>query len=240
MKTVVITGAARGVGKVLLQRFSAAGWQVAACDAVDFEPPSASVLVRRCDVASEAAVRSFVQEAAGAFGGIDCVVNNAAVSNPYAVPLESLEVEDWNRTLAVNLTGPMLLAKHALRHLRESRGTIINISSTRARMSEQHCEAYAASKGGLGALTHALSISLAGSGVRVNAILPGWISTEEQQAEEPLRREDHEFHPCGRVGCSSDVAELALFLADSSKSGFVNGQEWVVDGGVTKKMIYPD
>jgi NAD(P)-dependent dehydrogenase (short-subunit alcohol dehydrogenase family) len=118
--------------------------------------------------------------------------------------------------------------------LRESKGAVVTIASTRAHMSEAHTEAYAASKGGLVALTHALSISLSPA-VRVNCISPGWIFTKG----DPPRAEDHAFHPAGRVGRPEDIAALAAFLVGPD-SGFITGSEFVVDGGVTRKMIYPE
>ena len=136
--------------------------------------------------------------------------------------------------LDVNLTAPFLLSRAAAPLLAKSGGSIVNIASTRALMSEPHTEAYSASKGGLLSLTHALAMSLAP--VRVNAVSPGWI---EHAAPETLRPVDHAFHPAGRVGTVTDIAEMVWFLTGEG-AAFITGQNFVVDGGVTKKMFYPE
>jgi NAD(P)-dependent dehydrogenase (short-subunit alcohol dehydrogenase family) len=125
-----------------------------------------------------------------------------------------------------------LMAKHAAPHLRRTRGAIVNIASTRALQSEPDSEPYAASKGGVVALTHALALSL-GPRVRVNCVSPGWIDTRAAK----LSRADHAQHPVGRVGRPEDVAELVAFLL-SDAAGFATGQNYVLDGGMTRKMIY--
>jgi NAD(P)-dependent dehydrogenase (short-subunit alcohol dehydrogenase family) len=143
--------------------------------------------------------------------------------------------------LAVNLTGPLLCAKHAASYLRKARGSIVNIASTRAFMSEPDTEAYSASKGGIAALTHSLAMSL-GPEVRVNCISPGWIDTgswkkTSRRRQETLSEADHGQHPAGRVGRPEDIASLAAFLA-SPQASFITGANFMVDGGMTRKMIY--
>jgi NAD(P)-dependent dehydrogenase (short-subunit alcohol dehydrogenase family) len=166
------------------------------------------------------------------FGCLDALVNNAGLAGPQDPPVDKLPLARWNRRIAVNLTGPLLMAKHCAPHLRRARGAIVNIASTRALQSEPNTEAYSASKGGLVALTHALAMSL-GPRVRVNCVSPGWI------AHQPVRRKDHAQHPVGRVGRDEDVAQIVAYLL-SEAAGFVTAQNFVVDGGMTRKMIYVD
>ncbi|VXB85281.1 MULTISPECIES: SDR family oxidoreductase [unclassified Pseudomonas] len=245
-RVALVTGAARGIGLGISAWLITEGWQVVLAD-VDRERGSrvARALGNNAwfvamDVAKEDQVSVGVAEVLGQFGRLDALVCNAAISDPHTPPLESLDLKRWNRLLAVNLTGAMLLAKHCAPYLRGHRGAIVNIASTRASQSEADCEAYAASKGGLVALTHALSISL-GPEVRVNCVSPGWIDSRDpsQQRLEPLSVFDHAQHPVGRVGTVEDVAaQVAWLLSDAA--GFVTGQEFVIDGGMSRKMIYQD
>jgi len=246
-KAVIVTGGAQGIGRGVVERFLAEGCRVlvADCDAEAGEAAASQLagsgegLFVRTDVAEETAVQAMVETAQSAFGAIDILVNNAGIM--LRKPIAELSLAEWNRVLAVNLTGPFLCARHSAPALRRSRGAIINIASTRALMSEPDTESYSASKGGIVALTHALAISL-GPEVRVNCISPGWIDVSSWQ-KKGIRRSaeltgaDHAQHPAGRVGRVEDVAAMAVFLA-SGGSGFITGQNFVVDGGMTKKMIY--
>lgn len=176
-------------------------------------------------------------------GQLDVLVNNAAIADPKSDPIDKLDLADWQRAIDTNLTGPVLCAKHAVPHLRKQRGTIINLTSTRAYMSEPNTEAYTTSKAGLVGLTHALANSL-GPDVRVNAIAPGWIATDawkmrSKRSQPQLRDVDHEQHPAGRVGRPEDVAGLAAYLA-SSEATFITGSVFTIDGGMLRKMIYAE
>ncbi|HRU39005.1 MAG TPA: SDR family oxidoreductase, partial [Candidatus Goldiibacteriota bacterium] len=156
-------------------------------------------------------------------------------------PVEKLSLKDWNRVLAVNLTGAMLAAKYAAPYLEKTKGAIVNIASTRAIMSEANTEAYSASKGGIVALTHALAVSFSNR-IRVNCISPGWIEVSDWKkkgvASAPRHSEaDRLQHPAGRVGIPYDIASMVYFLL-SGEAGFITGQNYVIDGGMTKKMIY--
>src|SRR4029078_11766374 len=162
----------------------------------------------------------------------DAVVANAGIM--LRRPIRRLSLEDWHHVIDTNLTAAFLLVRAAQRPLRSSKGSIVTIASTRALMSEPNTESYSASKGGLLALTHALAISL-GPDIRVNCVSPGWIATSEYNR---LKRKDHAQHPAGRVGKPQDIAEVVAFLLEREKSGFVTGANFVVDGGMTRKMIY--
>lgn len=244
-RVALVTGAARGIGLGIAAWLISEGWQVVLTD-LDRERGSRCP---RCWVTTPGLsawtwptkqVAQGVAEVLGQFGRLDALVCNAAVADPRNITLESLDLAYWNRVLAVNLSGPMLLAKHCAPYLRAHGGAIVNLASTRARQSEPDTEAYAASKGGLLALTHALAISL-GPEVRVNAVSPGWIDARDPAARraEPLTDADHAQHPAGRVGTVEDVAAMVAWLL-SRQAGFVTGQEFVVDGGMSKKMIYSE
>lgn len=245
--TAIVTGAAQGIGKALAQAFVGAGYQVMLADSNDTLGRQTAqelagpqqVRFHPADVAEPRDVKSLVETTLQVFGALHVLVNNAGIM--LRRPPETLTLHEWNRVLAVNLTGPFLCAQAAAAVLRRSRGAIINIASTRALMSEPHTEAYSASKGGLVALTHALAVSL-GPEIRVNCISPGWIDVSGwgesgSVGQQSLSDADHGQHPVGRVGTPEDVARAALFLADPA-NGFMTGQNVVIDGGMTRKMIY--
>jgi NAD(P)-dependent dehydrogenase (short-subunit alcohol dehydrogenase family) len=249
-KCALITGGAQGIGKAMVQAFLAAGYSVAVVDSdseaghetVQEYAPLGRMLFIPGDVSEPTLAQHAVSEAERTFGRLDVLINNAGIF--LSKPLEHLSVDDWLHLLGVNLHGAFFFAHCAAAPLRRTRGAIINIASTRALMSEPHTEAYAASKGGLVALTHALATSLAPD-VRVNCISPGWIDVSgwkkrsSRRTVASLRPVDHAQHLVGRVGMPEDVARMALFLA-GDESGFITGQNFVVDGGMTRKMIYAE
>ncbi|MCW5843706.1 MAG: SDR family oxidoreductase, partial [Caldilinea sp.] len=195
------------------------------------------------DVSDEPSVAQMVAAAVAWRGAVHGLVNNAGIANPGSTPVESLDLAAWNRMIGTNLTGVFLCTKHAVPHLRAGGGAIVNIASTRALQATPHTEAYSASKGGVVSLTQALAMSL-GPTVRVNVISPGWIAVSDwkkraDRTVPDLRAIDHEQHPAGRVGTPDDIAAMAAFLL-SDAAGFITGQNFVVDGGMTRKMIYAD
>jgi len=235
-KAALVTGGAHGIGKASALALAARGYRVVIADrdaqAGRKTAAQTELAFVRCDVARESDVRACVRQVLRRCGRLDALVNNAGIADPASGPLEKLSLREWNRRIGANLTGMFLMAKHAVPHLRRTRGAIVNIASTRAVQSEPDTEAYAASKGGVVALTHALAISL-GPQIRVNCVSPGWIDTGKAK----LKRRDHAQHPAGRVGTTEDVAELVAFLL-SDAAGFATGQNYVLDGGMTRKMIY--
>jgi len=234
-RATVVTGAGHGIGAGIARRLAACGWHVVCADmdadAVGAVASEIGGVGVHCDVGSEADVGRLVAVTRARYGRIDAIVSNAGVGA--FGPLERTSLEAWNRVLATNLTATFLLAKAAAAELRQARGAIVTIASTRAHMSEPDTLAYSASKGGLVALTHALAMTLAPD-VRVNCISPGWIDTGKHG---PLKASDHAQHPAGRVGRPEDIAAAVAYLL-SEDAGFITGAELIVDGGMTRKMIY--
>jgi NAD(P)-dependent dehydrogenase (short-subunit alcohol dehydrogenase family) len=248
-KTVIITGGAQGIGKGIAQNFLKNGFAVVIAD-IDEEAGGecadeyrklGDVRFVKTDVSDEASVKGCIKKTIKWFDEIQVLINNTGIGTAFGCSVEKLELKDWEKVVATNLTGMFLMTKHAVPYLRKSIGSIVNVASTRALQSEANTEAYSASKGGVVALTHALSISL-GPSIRVNCIRPGWIEVGDWKKSKvkivPHHSEaDKKQHPAGRVGIPYDIAEMALFLC-SEKAGFITGQNFVIDGGMTKKMMY--
>jgi len=235
MKTAIVTGGGHGIGKGIVWKLLQEQCQVIVLDintdylsALKKEYPQVETLL--CDVGNPDEVHKAMKLIESLYGKIDYLVNNAGIG--IFKPIEELSIEMWNRILSVNLSGMFYMVKFG-KHLFSKQSAIVNIASTRALMSEPDGEAYGASKGGIAALTHALAISL-GTKTRVNCVSPGWIEVNDY---EKLSEADHAQHPVGKVGTVEDIAETVWFLL-SDKAAFITGQNIVVDGGMTKKMIY--
>ena len=240
----IVTGGAKGIGRAIATHLLDNDWRVCVVDVQGsgarrtFPARNRAVTLVEGDVGDEDTARNAVETALSRFGRLDAVVSNAGIM--IRKPLRRLTLAEWQHVIGINLTAAFLFARAAERELRKSKGAFVTIASTRALMSEPYTESYAASKGGLVALTHALAISL-GPGIRVNCVSPGWIDTSIETGKlSALRRKDHAQHPAGRVGKPEDIAELVAFLLDRKRAGFITGANLVIDGGMTRKMIYEE
>lgn len=238
-KVAIVTGGAKGIGAEVALHLLSQNMRVLIADV---DPSTKSfdlkdserLLCIKTDIKKEASIKALIKRGLDHFGRLDCLINNAGMLPTTGTPFEKISLKIWNDYIATNLTGAFLCAKYAAPHLRKYKGNIINIASTRALQSEGNNEPYAASKGGLVSLTHELAVSL-GPDVRVNCISPGWIDTQSEK----LKKSDHQQHPVGRVGRPEDIASMVCFLI-SDQASFITGQNFVVDGGMTIKMIYED
>lgn len=229
-RVILVTGGASGIGAGIAARLTADGAHVVIADRARANGFSGRTVL--CDVADESEVASLITGIETVEGRLDGLVCNAGFM--IRKPLAELTLAEWSSVIATNLTSTFLLVRAAEKMLLAAGGAVLTIASTRAHMSEPGTESYAASKGGLLALTHALAVSL-GPHIRVNCISPGWIDT----AAEDLRPEDHAQHPAGRVGRTQDIASLAAYLL-GPEAEFITGAEFIVDGGMTRKMIYAE
>lgn len=220
-KTAVVTGGAKGIGRCIAEEFARCGAKV---HVIDIAPGDHYV----GDISDPAVLEDFVSQITAGGARIDYLINNAL---PEMHGIDDCSWEQFNYALQVGVAAPFYLTKLLLPHFAPG-AAIVNLSSTRDRMSQPQTESYTAAKGGIAALTHALAVSLAGR-VRVNSISPGWIDTAYTVYEGP----DATQQPAGRVGNPLDIANLALYLC-SDMAGFITGENICVDGGMTKQMIY--
>lgn len=240
-KRVFVTGGAEGIGKAIVQAFCNAGYRVAFCDKNETSgqqlAKETGTVFYQVDVSDQESLERCMQRIFLVWGDIDIIVNNAGISK--FSPITETSIDDFDNILSVNLR-PVFITSRLLAIHRKSQpsrnpfGRIINICSTRYLMSEPGSEGYAASKGGIYSLTHALALSLSEWHITVNSIAPGWIQNHDY---EQLRTEDHTQHPSGRVGKPEDIARMCLFLSQE-ENDFINGENITIDGGMTKKMIY--
>jgi len=241
-RTVIVTGASNGIGRAIAKAYAAAYFNVVIAD-IDKEN---GVILQdelldqgytaefiRCDVSDPDSIKNLLSESVNKFGRIDILINNAGISE--FISPDDLNVEKWDLILNTNLRAAFLLTRESASEMKkQGGGSVVNIASTRALMSEKNSEAYAASKGGLLALTHAMALSYADHNITVNCISPGWIHTGDA---DDLRDIDHQQHPSNRVGQPDDIARACLFLTDEANN-FITGENLVIDGGMTRKMIY--
>ena len=220
-KVAVITGGANGIGKCIAEEFRRNGAAVCIIDKAEGTHYVG-------DISDKAVLEAFAENFIRKHGHVDYLINNTL---PLMKGINECSYEEFQYAMAVGVTAPFYLSKLFLPHFSEG-GSIINISSSRDRMSQPQTESYTAAKGGISALTHALAVSLAGK-VRVNSISPGWIDTSGTVYEGA----DAVQQPCGRVGDPMDIANMVLFLC-SEKAGFITGENICIDGGMTKQMIY--
>lgn len=243
-KVAVITGAGKGIGRVIAQTYANNGARVVLIDKdadalahtkelIQGDGNQASLYVLDLSLPDE--IKQVMIDIGEALGRIDILINNAGLGiwkSPY-----DLEIEEWDYVMGTNLRGTFVASREAARIMRtHGGGAIVHICSTRAFMSEPNSEAYAASKGGILSLTHALAVSLGPDHITVNAICPGWIELADYSK---LREEDHHQHPSQRVGKPEDIARACLYLTDSAND-FITGTHLTIDGGMTKKMIYTE
>lgn len=220
-KVVIVTGGAHGIGRCIAEEFSKAGAHV---EVIDIRLGNHYV----GDISKKEVLEAFAAEVIERHGKVDVIVNNAL---PLMKGIDECTYEEFQYALSVGVTAPFYLVKLLKEHLSQG-ASIINLSSSRDRMSMPQTESYTAAKGGIAALTHALAVSLAGK-ARVNSISPGWIDTDYTVYDGP----DATQQPAGRVGNPMDIANMVLFLC-SDKAGFVTGENICIDGGMTKLMIY--
>ena len=220
-RVAVVTGGARGIGRCIAEEFERQGARVCV---IDIRPGAHFV----GDVGDPAALEAFAAEVVAAHGHVDYLVNNAL---PLMKGVKDCSWEEFNQALRVGVSAPFYLTKLLAPHFAPG-AAVVNISSSRDRMSQPNTESYSAAKGGVAALTHALAVSLAGR-ARVNSISPGWIDTTGSEIDGP----DALQQPVGRVGRPEDIAAMVLFLC-SDRAGFITGENICIDGGMTRQMIY--
>lgn len=241
-QTVIITGGSNGIGEGISKAFGNNDANICIADVDEkkgsevlnqIKEVNQNVFFYKTDLRNEEDIMHLMKKVKEQFGKVDILINNAGVSR--FKPLVELTTNEWDDVINTNLRGTFIASREASKMMPRG-GRIINMASTRAIMSEPNSEAYAASKGGIVALTHSLAASLQSKGITVNCISPGWIQNVNYNE---LSEKDHLQHWSNRVGTPDDIALACLYLADP-KNNFINGQNIIVDGGMTRKMIYEE
>ena len=220
-KVVVVTGGAQGIGKVICEEFKKAGAAVCVIDIQENDYFVGNLADKDC-------LEKFAEQVISQYGHVDYLINNAA---PKMCGITECSYEDFEYALKVGVTAPFYLTKLFMPYFADG-ASVVNISSSRDRMSYPQTESYTAAKGGIAALTHGLAVSLSGR-VRVNSISPGWIDNDFNVYEGP----DADQHPAGRVGTPYDISNMVMYLC-SPMAGFITGENICIDGGMTRQMIY--
>lgn len=234
MDRVIISGAAQGIGHALAIGYAKQGYEVMALDIVDAFFGEKNIHFFKIDLLQEEQIKDCFAQIKEQFGPVAILINNGAISK-FNKSINKITIAEFDKVIATNLRGAFICAKYFV-EINEGAGygRIINIASTRYQQNEAGWDAYGASKGGIVSLTNSLCVSLSNTKITVNAISPGWIETQNY---DDLRPEDHYQHPSGRVGKPQDILRACLFLSDK-ENDFINGANLLVDGGMTKKMIY--
>ena len=233
-KVVVITGGARGIGQSLAHAYVNQGAQVIVLDRLNPQQEDNRIMYLTVDLAKPTEVKAAFTTIVRQFKTIHILINNGAISN-FNKDIFEISVEEFKDVIDVNLIGTFACSREFIHANKgQTYGRIINLSSTRYNQNEAGWEAYGTSKGGIVSLTNTMAISLSETPITVNAISPGWIQTTDYEA---LTELDHTQHPSGRVGMCEDIVKAAMYLTDPENT-FVNGHNLIVDGGMTKKMIY--
>lgn len=234
-KIVFVTGAANGLGNAIVKAYAKLNAFVIAIDIVDTEFDENNIDFYKADLKSEDQIKNVFKDVVKKYGSVHVLINNGAISK-FNKSIFDIELSEFDEVIAVNLRGSFICSKEFIKANKgEDYGRIINIASTRFNQNEAGWEAYGASKGGLISLTNTMAISLSETPITVNAISPGWIKVDDYE----LSDIDKKQHPSGRVGVPKDIVNACLFLTNKDND-FINGSNIIIDGGMTKKMIYID
>ena len=234
-KIVVVTGASNGIGKSIATEYAKLNAKVIAIDIIEHDFKETNIDFYKADLKSEEQIKAVFEDVVKKYNTVHILINNGAISK-FNKSIFDIETSEFEEVIDVNLRGSFICSKQFIKaNNGQNYGRIINIASTRYNQNEAGWEAYGASKGGLVSLTNTMAISLSDTPITVNAISPGWIMVDEYELSEI----DHKQHPSGRVGVPRDIVNTCLFLTNE-ENDFINAANIVVDGGMTKKMIYEE